>query len=99
VNIYAPIAGSNDKSSLIVIPTSHLWEESEIKRTKSGGKVNGLTYTVPAVVDATRTIVPLRPNPGLDEVLVFSPYCIHGGATNFTDDQTRVSLEIRFWRA
>ena len=35
-----------------------------------------------------------RPN----EVLVFSPYLIHGGAFNQQTDRTRVSLEMRFWR-
>ena len=39
-----------------------------------------------------------RPNPGLNEVLVFSPYLIHGGAFNQQTDATRVSLEMRFWR-
>ncbi|MGK0186238.1 MAG: hypothetical protein ACI9R3_002021 [Verrucomicrobiales bacterium] len=98
VNIYGPIAGSNDQSSLIVIPTSHHWKESEIERTGPGAKVNGFSYTVPAVVGALKEIKPIRPNPGADEVLVFSPYCIHGGATNMSGNLTRVSLETRFWR-
>jgi ectoine hydroxylase-related dioxygenase (phytanoyl-CoA dioxygenase family) len=40
-----------------------------------------------------------RPNPGPNEVMVFSPYLIHGGAFNQQPDHTRVSLEMRFWRA
>ena len=39
-----------------------------------------------------------RPDPNPDEVLVFSPYLIHGGAVNLNEDMTRVSLEMRLWR-
>jgi ectoine hydroxylase-related dioxygenase (phytanoyl-CoA dioxygenase family) len=39
-----------------------------------------------------------RPDPQAGEVLVFSPYLIHGGAMNFNSDVTRLSLEMRFWR-
>jgi hypothetical protein len=37
-----------------------------------------------------------RPNPGPNEVLIFSPYLIHGCSDNKNDDITRMSLEIRF---
>ena len=33
------------------------------------------------------------------ELLVFSPYLIHGGGVNFQGTVTRASLEARFWRA
>jgi ectoine hydroxylase-related dioxygenase (phytanoyl-CoA dioxygenase family) len=39
----------------------------------------------------------IRPNPGPSEVLVFSPYLVHGGGKNF-GSCTRVSLEMRFFR-
>ena len=32
VNIYFPIIGSNEKSSLGIIPYSHMWKENEIKK-------------------------------------------------------------------
>lgn len=98
INIYAPIAGSNEKSSLSLVPGSHLWKESEIERTREGAVVGKLAYTVPAVTSAKKRIRMVRPNPGPDEVLVFSPYLIHGGAANLNKDVTRVSLEMRFWR-
>lgn len=99
VNIYVPLAGSNDRSSLCIVPGSHLWRESEIERTAEGARVDGSAYTVPAVVGASRPLSVLRPDPGRNQVLVFSPYLIHGGAVNLNDDTTRVSLEMRFWRA
>jgi hypothetical protein len=98
VNTYVPLAGSNEKSTLSLVPGSHLWKESEIERTAQGSQVNGVSYTVPAVTGAKRQIAMVRPDPAPNELLLFSPYLIHGGACNFNKDSTRVSLEIRFWR-
>lgn len=98
VNIYVPLVGSDARSSLPVVPGSHLWSESEIVRTAAGATVNGSAYTVPAVVGAKRPLNFVRPDPAADEFLVFSPYLIHGGAKNLTGNVTRVSLEMRFWR-
>jgi len=58
--------------------------------------VNGASYTIPAVVGAKRPLDVVRPNPTSDQVLVFSPYLIHGGAVNFDEAQTRISVEMRF---
>lgn len=100
VNIYAPIAGSTLETSLPVLPGSHRWPESMVERTTGGANIGGVAYTVPA---ATRILGQefnmVRPNPGEGEFLVFSPYMIHGGARNLSRNLTRVSLEMRFWRA
>ena len=61
--------------------------------------MNGLAYSVPAVTGARHPMKLVRPDPGPNEVLIFSPYLIHGAAVNFNPDTTRVSLEMRFWRA
>lgn len=98
VNIYVPFAGSTPRSSLPLVRGSHRWKESEIERTTDGARVNGMTFTVPSVVGAAYPLRLERPNPGANEVLVFSPYLIHGGAFNQQTDTTRVSLEMRFWR-
>lgn len=98
VNIYVPLAGSTPRSSLPLVTGSHRWKESEIERTAAGARVNGMTFTVPSVVGAAYPLTLVRPNPGQNEVLVFSPYLIHGGAFNQQADRTRVSLEMRFWR-
>lgn len=97
VNLYAPLAGSDAKSSLPLIPGSHYWKESEIERTLEGAK-GAFLYTVPAVTDAKFPLKFLRPNPKQNEALFFSPYLIHGGGVNLNEDTTRVSLEMRFWR-
>ncbi len=98
VNIYVPIAGSNERSSLPMMPGTHLWKESEIQRTTSGAKVSGLEYRVSTVTDAKRPIAMERPNPGNNQMVVFSPYLIHGGGVNLNEGTTRMSLEMRFWR-
>lgn len=98
VNIYVPLAGSSSHSSLPLVRGSHRWPESDIERTREGAHVNGVAFAVPSVVGANHPLTLERPNPRANEVLVFSPYLIHGGAFNQQHDGTRVSLEMRFWR-
>jgi hypothetical protein len=98
LNIYLPLAGSNSKSSLPLIPQSHLWKESDIERTVAGAKVNDVVFTVPCVVGSKYGLEMIRPQVLDNEVMVFSPYLIHGGGCNLNEDVTRVSIEIRFWR-
>ena len=97
LNIYFPVAGSTARSSLALLPGSHWWAEDQTSRTHAGAVYNGTQYSVPALVDSAQPLHLLRPNPGPDEVLLFSPYLLHGGAVNLNDDETRISLEMRFW--
>lgn len=99
LNIYLPVAGSTAQSSLVLVPGSHHWPESAVERTAGGAIYHGVAYTVPGVLRPVRPLHPLRPNPGPAEVLVFSPYLLHGAAANLNEDATRVSLEMRFWPA
>ena len=98
ITLYIPLVGSTSRSSLPLVPGSHLWPESETERTVAGTQVDGVQFSVPAVTGATRPLRPIRPNPGPGEALIFSPYLIHGGGRNFAPDQTRVSLALRFAR-
>ena len=97
LNIYFPVAGSTADSSLPLVPGSHWWPENQTARTQAGAVYNGNQYSVPALASATAPLQFIRPNPGPDEVLLFSPYLLHGGAVNLNPDQTRISLEMRFW--
>ncbi|MCU0398533.1 MAG: hypothetical protein MUC73_10555 [Cyclobacteriaceae bacterium] len=97
VNLYIPIAGSNELSSLILIPGSHYWPDSVLERTESGAVINGIKFNVPAVTAIHCNYEIVRPNPILNEVLIFSPYLIHGGAVNLNASTTRISIEIRLW--
>lgn len=98
LNIYLPVAGSTARSALTLVPGSHHWPESAVERTQAGAIYHGQAYTVPGVLRPVRPLEIVRPNPEMGEVLVFSPYLLHGGAANLNADATRVSLEMRFWR-
>jgi len=97
VNIYAPIAGSNENSSLPIIPGSHFWSDSELRITNGKAYVENIKFTNPAIVSAEKGLHMITPNPKLGELMVFTPSAIHGGGRNFNDDLTRISLEMRFW--
>lgn len=98
INVWLPIAGCNEKSSLPVVAKSHLIPENEVLRTESkGAKINGNIYYVPCILETkSGTIKMTRPNPKEGEALLFSPFLIHGAAVNENEDITRVSLELRF---
>lgn len=98
INLYIPIAGSNELSSLILFPGSHYWPESKIEKTILGAIINGVKFNVPAVTAINGDYSIERPSPKENEVLVFSPYLIHGGSVNLNDDQTRISIELRLWK-
>jgi hypothetical protein len=98
INLYIPIAGSDEDSSIILIPGSHRWAESKVERTLGGAVIKGVRFNVPAVTSIRGDFKAIRPNPGRNEVLVFSPYLIHGGAINLSPAKTRISIEIRLWK-
>jgi len=99
VNVWIPVAGCNEQTSLPVAPGSHLLSEDEIYRTESkGAKINGNTYYVPCILKTKLgNLNMIRPNPAQGEALLFSPFLIHGAAVNL-GDSTRVSIELRFPR-
>lgn len=97
LNIYFPVAGSTPDSSLTLVPGSHWWPEDRTERTAGGATYNGTSYSVPALKGSLEPLKLLRPNPGPEQVLLFSPYLLHGGALNLNSDATRISLEMRFW--
>ncbi|MGC4023148.1 MAG: phytanoyl-CoA dioxygenase family protein [Cyclobacteriaceae bacterium] len=98
INLYIPITGSNENSSLAIIPGSHLWPESRIERTEQGALINGVKFNVPAVTNIFGGYEVSRPDPKENEVLVFSPYLIHGGSMNLNQNETRISMEVRLWK-
>ena len=98
INLYIPITGSDENSSLAIIDGSHHWPESRIERTEQGASINGVKFNVPAVTEIYGDYQIARPTPAENEVLVFSPYLIHGGARNLNQDRTRISMEVRLWK-
>lgn len=100
VNIYLPVAGSNEKSSLTICPGSHKWNENQTRVTKGGAhfKYQDKKYSVDAIVASKPPLEMVRPNPTANQLMLFSPYLVHGCATNENYDITRISLEVRFIR-
>ena len=98
VNIYVPIMGSNELSSLTMQSGSHLWNERDLIVTKGGAyfKNSSKKYSVDAIVQSRERLNMTRPNPSEDEFILFSPYLIHGCSSNGNADMTRMSVEIRF---
>lgn len=97
MNIFFPIVGCNQDSILPLVAKSHRWKESDIERTKHGARIGTRRYTVPTVVNSKNGINMVRPPVSSSEILIFSPYLIHGGGLNLNENTTRTSLEIRFW--
>jgi hypothetical protein len=100
LNIYLPIVGSNSNSSLKIQPGSHKWSESDVMVTKGGAyfPLTNKKYSVDAIVASKKPINMIRPNPSESQMMIFTPYLIHGCADNTIDYTTRISLEIRFIR-
>ena len=97
LNIWIPIAGCNEMTSLPVLPGSHLISEDHILRTKAkGAKINGNTYNVPCILKTRGGAMKMiRPNPKEGQAIIFSPFLVHGAAVN-RSEVTRVSIELRF---
>jgi len=96
VNIYLPIVGSNEKSSLKIHPGSHKWRESDTIVTKGGAFITGKKYSVDTIIASKIPLNMIRPNPTQNQFILFSPYLIHGCSDNENENMTRMSLEIRF---
>ena len=45
-----PVLGVNRESSLSLIPGSHLWSEQETIRTIPNSLIDGIKFSVPAVI-------------------------------------------------
>ena len=69
-----------------------------MERTLAGSNINGQKFNVPAVTAVRGEYTVARPDPGPNEVLIFSPYLIHGGAVNLNTNITRISIEMRLWK-
>ncbi|MHA7865552.1 phytanoyl-CoA dioxygenase family protein [Flagellimonas marinaquae] len=99
VNLWIPVAGVNEKSSLPLVPQSHLLKESQILRTFDRGTINGNSYSVRMVKSWNGQNNLVRSTVKDGQVLIFSGHLIHGLAVNDNVDLTRVALEFRLFKA
>lgn len=96
INIWYMISGCRKTSSLPLVSKSHLITENKILVTKPKSKMNGIKYHVPIIFKILKKknipfIIP-KIKPG--QVLIFSPYLVHGFGYNFGAD-TRSAIELR----
>jgi hypothetical protein len=98
VNLWIPICGVTEKSTLPIAPSSHLCTEDKVLRTFEGGVVEGKKYRVRTIKEWNGQNKMIRPVVDYGEVLVFSSHLIHGLAINEQDDETRVALEFRLFK-
>ena len=99
LNIWIPICGCDKNSSLPLMPKSHLMNESSLYKSDcKSAKINNITYNVPCILKVKGDFKLIRPNPPLQKAIIFSPYLIHGAASNNNKDVTRVALELRLSR-
>lgn len=99
LNVWIPVAGSDENSSLPVVPGSHLIREDALTRTEArSAKISGNTYMVPCISKINDRIPEMtRPNPQPGQALIFTPFLIHGAAFNTNADTTRMALELRLY--
>ena len=89
-------------SSLKVVPGSHKLNENKIKVTKGGAyfKTTNKKYSVDAVIASKEYLNFIRSSFQIhliqNQIMLFTPYAIHGCSDNKNKNITRFSLEVRF---
>ena len=99
INFWIPIYGVTTKSSLPIVPSSHLISEDKILRTKCPGSIDGKTYHVRSIKSWNNCNKLQRVKITEGEILIFSSHLIHGLAINEETDQTRIALEFRLYKS
>lgn len=94
---FLPVVGCNENSSLPIIPCSHIELESDYIISASPSYVNGKRFNVPAIVHRDKGLDLITPNPQQGQLMIFTPYLIHGGGVNYNKNTTRISIETRFY--
>lgn len=94
LNIWYKLTGDDALSTLPVMPSSHLFPENTIERTETGCIMNGLRYNVPIITNTPNQLRFIRPTLKAGQVLIFSPFLIHGLGVN-DGDVTRTAIELR----
>lgn len=96
LNIWIPICGVTDDSSLCYVPGSHLFNQSLVLKSITGGEIGGNKYRVKMIKQWNYSNSLVRAKIKECDVLYFSPYLIHGLGYNKTN-KTRISLEFRLF--
>jgi hypothetical protein len=98
LNVWIPVAGVDETTSLPIVPGSHAISEEDCWQTQPGGAtLGGNPYRVPAVGRLRNgPLRMVRAPVRFGQALIFTPYLIHGLAFNQSSTKTRMALELRF---
>jgi hypothetical protein len=97
LNIWIPIVGVDQSSSLPILPGSQHIPESECWQTAAASaRINGRLYNVPAI-GRTRAgpLQMVRSPVRFGRALLFTPYLVHGLGVNLSGNRTRMAVELR----
>jgi hypothetical protein len=97
-NVWIPVVGVDETTSLPILPGSHAIAEADCWQTQPGGAMmGGNPYRVPAIGRLRNgPLEMVRAPVRFGQALIFTPYLIHGLAFNKSDTKTRMALEMRF---
>lgn len=98
INVWIPICGVSDKSSLPFAIGSHLIPENKIIRSKQGAVISDRKYHVRCIKEWNGSNVLERIPIVNKQAFLFSPFLVHGLALNQQEDTTRIALEFRLFR-
>jgi len=98
LNVWIPVVGVDETTSLPIVPGSHAIAEEDCWQTQPGGAtMGGNPYRVPAIGRLrSGPLKMVRAPVRFGQALIFTPYLIHGLAFNQSDTRTRMALELRF---
>jgi ectoine hydroxylase-related dioxygenase (phytanoyl-CoA dioxygenase family) len=96
LNVWIPVAGVDELTSLPIAPGSHRVAEEACWQTEAGGvAIRGRQYRVPAIARLRRgPLDMIRTTVAFGQALLFTPFLIHGLAVN-QSNRTRMALELR----
>lgn len=96
INIWYMLSGNRKTSALPIVPKSHLLSENNLLETQPKSKMNSIKYNVPIIfkIKGKKKISFKIPKIEPGQVLIFSPYLIHGFGYNF-GVETRSAIELR----
>lgn len=98
LNVWIPVVGVDETTSLPIVPGSHAIPEQDCWQTQPGGAtMGGQPYRVPAIGRLRNgPLKMVRAPVRFGQALIFTPYLIHGLAFNQSKTKTRMALELRF---
>ena len=86
INLYIPLAGSWNDSSMKIVFKSHHWPDDAVKPTFQAGTSktikDGIAFSVPEIAKCDYELIPHCPDIIPGDFHGFSPVLVHGAGSN-----------------